>query len=100
MTTYKELRKDLRRAPKRWLITGVAGFIDSNLLEELLQLDQQPIELDNFPTGNVLHSQAKISKASHLQGYAPTHSAEEGLEAAMGWYIKKLPHKKRTDTQC
>lgn len=51
MTTYENVRNDLRRSPKRWLITGVAGFIGSNLLEELLQLDQQVVGLDNFSTG-------------------------------------------------
>jgi UDP-N-acetylglucosamine/UDP-N-acetyl-alpha-D-glucosaminouronate 4-epimerase len=36
---------------RRWLITGVAGFIGSNLLEALLRLDQTVIGLDNFATG-------------------------------------------------
>ncbi len=35
-----------------WLITGVAGFIGSNILEELLKLDQKVIGIDNFSTGN------------------------------------------------
>lgn len=51
MITYDDVRNELRMAPKRWLITGVAGFIGSNLLEELLQLDQQVVGLDNFSTG-------------------------------------------------
>jgi UDP-N-acetylglucosamine 4-epimerase len=33
------------------LITGVAGFIGSNLLETLLKLDQKVVGLDNFATG-------------------------------------------------
>ena len=37
--------------PKTWLITGVAGFIGSNLLETLLKLDQRVLGLDNFATG-------------------------------------------------
>ncbi len=41
----------LRAQPRRWLITGVAGFIGSNLLETLLQLDQEVVGLDNFATG-------------------------------------------------
>jgi UDP-N-acetylglucosamine 4-epimerase len=41
----------LQSAPKRWLITGVAGFIGSNLLEHLLRLDQTVVGLDNFSTG-------------------------------------------------
>ena len=35
----------------RWLITGVAGFIGSNLLERLLLLNQEVIGVDNFATG-------------------------------------------------
>lgn len=37
---------------RKWLITGVAGFIGSNLLETLLKLDQQVVGLDNFSTGH------------------------------------------------
>ena len=36
----------------RWAITGVAGFIGSNLLETLLRLDQHVVGLDNFATGH------------------------------------------------
>ena len=41
----------LKNSPKTWLITGVAGFIGSNLLEYLLKLDQKVIGIDNFYTG-------------------------------------------------
>lgn len=51
MTRYEEVKSQLRLQPKTWLITGVAGFIGSNLLETLLQLDQTVIGLDNFATG-------------------------------------------------
>jgi len=51
MASYDELKEQIRRNPKRWLVSGVAGFIGSNLLEELLQLDQQVVGLDNFSTG-------------------------------------------------
>ena len=36
---------------KTALITGVAGFIGSNLLEKLLILNQKVVGLDNFDTG-------------------------------------------------
>jgi UDP-N-acetylglucosamine 4-epimerase len=42
----------IKQAPKTWLITGVAGFIGSNLLETLLKLDQKVVGLDNFATGH------------------------------------------------
>ena len=51
MTAYHRLRQDLAAAPRTWLITGVAGFIGSNLLETLLKLDQRVVGLDNFATG-------------------------------------------------
>lgn len=48
---YSYLRDELIAEPKTWLVTGVAGFIGSNLLEELLRLGQVVIGLDNFSTG-------------------------------------------------
>ena len=52
MTAYERLRSLLPAAPKSWLITGVAGFIGSNLLETLLKLEQNVVGLDNFATGH------------------------------------------------
>ncbi|WP_294042124.1 NAD-dependent epimerase/dehydratase family protein [Thiolapillus sp.] len=51
VTAYEKLQEDLQGAQSRWLITGVAGFIGSNLLETLLRLDQKVVGLDNFSTG-------------------------------------------------
>lgn len=51
MSAYDQVRAKLKADPCRWLVTGVAGFIGSNLLEELLKLDQQVVGLDNFSTG-------------------------------------------------
>jgi UDP-N-acetylglucosamine 4-epimerase len=51
MPAYDDLQAELRGAPKKWLVTGVAGFIGSNLLESLLKLDQHVVGLDNFSTG-------------------------------------------------
>lgn len=50
-TAYQQCQTELRQAPKTWLVTGVAGFIGSNLLETLLKLDQRVVGLDNFATG-------------------------------------------------
>lgn len=52
MSRYQQVCETLRQAPKTWLITGVAGFIGSNLLETLLQLNQHVVGLDNFATGH------------------------------------------------
>jgi UDP-N-acetylglucosamine 4-epimerase len=51
MSAYDLLREELAAEPRTWLITGVAGFIGSHLLETLLALDQQVVGLDNFSTG-------------------------------------------------
>ena len=47
----------------------------------------------DFREGDVRHSQADISKAANLLGYAPTHRTGDGLKEAMGWYIKNLPRR-------
>jgi len=49
---YKELRETLCARPRKWLVTGAAGFIGSNLLETLLSLDQTVVGLDNLSTGH------------------------------------------------
>jgi UDP-N-acetylglucosamine 4-epimerase len=52
MTRYELIQNQLRQSPKTWLVTGVAGFIGSHLLESLLQLNQLVVGLDNFATGH------------------------------------------------
>jgi UDP-N-acetylglucosamine 4-epimerase len=47
----KALERRLRERPRRWLVTGVAGFIGSNLLQALLETDQHVTGLDDFSTG-------------------------------------------------
>lgn len=52
MTAYDALKQRLAGEQSVWLVTGVAGFIGSNLLESLLRLDQKVVGLDNFATGH------------------------------------------------
>lgn len=62
---YKKTKTELKTTKKTWLITGVAGFIGSNLAEELLKLNQKVISLDNFATGhryNLEHIKSSVSK--------------------------------------
>lgn len=66
MTAYQLLQQQLTIAPRTWLVTGVAGFIGSNLLEALLRLDQHVVGLDNFATGhqrNLNEVQSLVSDA-------------------------------------
>jgi len=52
MTKYDDVCADLVNSPRRWLVTGVAGFIGSALLERLLDLGQSVVGVDNFITGH------------------------------------------------
>lgn len=67
MTIYEKVKDTLRNEPKRWLITGVAGFIGSNLLEHLLKLDQIVVGLDNFSTGKERNLAEVMSLVSEKQ---------------------------------
>lgn len=49
---YLRLREQLISAPRVWVVSGVAGFIGSNLLQELLALGQTVVGLDDFSTGH------------------------------------------------
>ncbi|MES9850371.1 MAG: NAD-dependent epimerase/dehydratase family protein [Candidatus Thiodiazotropha sp. L084R] len=51
-SAYASLKETLLSTPSTWLVTGVAGFIGSNLLETLLKLNQKVVGLDNFATGH------------------------------------------------
>jgi UDP-N-acetylglucosamine 4-epimerase len=52
MSRFENVKNNLLAEPKTWLVTGVAGFIGSNLLEALLSLGQNIVGLDNFSTGH------------------------------------------------
>ena len=67
MTTYQQTLNQLQAAPKTWLITGVAGFIGSNLLETLLKLNQRVVGLDNFATGHQRNLDEVKSLVTHEQ---------------------------------
>lgn len=62
MANYATLLESLPQYPKTWLVTGVAGFIGSNLLEQLLKLNQTVVGLDNFATGY----QRNLDEVQHL----------------------------------
>src|SRR5690606_17030502 len=52
VSRYDHVQEALRAAPRRWLVTGAAGFIGSNLVEHLLRLGQAVVALDNLATGH------------------------------------------------
>ena len=51
-TRFESVTQELAATPRKWLVTGCAGFIGSNLLETLLKLNQTVTGLDNFATGH------------------------------------------------
>jgi UDP-N-acetylglucosamine/UDP-N-acetylgalactosamine 4-epimerase len=69
MTAYEEAKAHLVAHPMVWLITGVAGFIGSNLAESLLKLNQRVIGLDNFATGKPINL-AQVRDAVHQKQWA------------------------------
>jgi UDP-N-acetylglucosamine 4-epimerase len=66
MSQYETLQQHLRTNQYTWLITGVAGFIGSNLLETFLTLNQKVIGLDNFSTG-FQHNLDEALKSANCQ---------------------------------
>lgn len=52
MILYQDIQQQLKAKSYCWLVTGVAGFIGSNILETLLNLNQKVVGLDNFSTGH------------------------------------------------
>ena len=92
MTRFNEIKNELISEPKVWLVTGVAGFIGSNLLETLLKLNQIVIGLDNFETGYLhnlnevksLVTDAQWKKFTFIEGdirdYSTCEKAVEGAD--------------------
>lgn len=92
MNNYSTLLGSLSTNPKTWLVTGVAGFIGSNLLEHLLLHNQNVIGLDNFATGkqeNLDHVENLVSADQwscfkFIQGdirvHSDCHAACEGVD--------------------
>lgn len=107
MPDHHQLLASLARTPATWLITGVAGFIGSNLLEALLNLDQTVVGLDNFATGHQrnldevrkLVSDAQWARFRFIEGdicqLADCHAACAGVDhvlhqAALGSVPRSL----------
>jgi UDP-N-acetylglucosamine/UDP-N-acetylgalactosamine 4-epimerase len=60
------------------------------LAPQFPHVGQHKPEYADFRKGDVRHSQADISKAEKLLGFAPTHRIDEGMQEAMAWYVRNL----------
>ncbi len=72
MSAYTTLKQELSANPRRWLVTGGAGFIGSHLIHTLLSLGQEVRCLDNFVTGfrenlDAVTAQAGDTTATRLE---------------------------------
>ena len=67
MIAYEKLQTKLKRRPKKWLVTGVAGFIGSHLAETLLKLNQKVVGLDNYSTGYAANIEDVLENISPSQ---------------------------------
>jgi UDP-N-acetylglucosamine/UDP-N-acetylgalactosamine 4-epimerase len=68
MTKYDKLQEYLKNNQSVWLVTGVAGFIGSNLLEKLLILNQKVVGMDNFDMGYQHNIDQAIQDANNYTG--------------------------------
>jgi UDP-N-acetylglucosamine 4-epimerase len=92
MSRYDSIKARLLLLPKTWLVTGVAGFIGSNLLETLLTLNQSVVGLDNFETGHQRNldevksvvTEAQWARFTFMEGdirnYEDCEAATKGIE--------------------
>ncbi|MCB1856796.1 MAG: SDR family oxidoreductase [Gammaproteobacteria bacterium] len=76
MTAYQALQARLESNRHTWLVTGVAGFIGSNLLEALLKLNQRVVGLDNFATGHQYNIDQALADAGCGGGSENFHFIE------------------------
>jgi len=75
---------------ERTTLVELYDAIASGLRALRPDLDVPPVEFGPFREGDVRHSLADVSRAAERLGYAPTHTAQEGLAEALDWYVRHL----------
>ena len=75
---------------ERTSLNVLFAMLRERLLPHYSHLRRYKPSYRGFRAGDVRHSQADISKARRMVGYAPTHRIEQGLDAALGWYRENL----------
>ena len=71
----------------RTSLVELFGLLRDGLGRHQVHYDQEP-RFRDFRPGDVLHTQADISKANALLGYSPTHDIAQGVEEALPWYLR------------
>jgi UDP-N-acetylglucosamine/UDP-N-acetyl-alpha-D-glucosaminouronate 4-epimerase len=74
----------------RTALNDLFEVIRGKLLPDYPYLENVRPHYQAFRPGDILHSQADISKAKALLGYVPSHTLEQGLDAALDWYKNNL----------
>jgi UDP-N-acetylglucosamine 4-epimerase len=74
----------------RTSLNDLFNMLHSRLLSHYPHLQGCKPVYRGFRKGDVLHSQADISKAVDLLGYEPSHTIESGLDSALSWYVANL----------
>ena len=70
----------------RTSLNELFDLLRDGLSRHQIHYDQEP-KFAGFRPGDVLHTQADISKARSLLGFSPTHDISEGIEQALPWYL-------------
>lgn len=70
----------------RTTLNQLFEYLARGLAQQGVVYDRKPVYRD-FRAGDVRHSQADISKAQRMLGYAPAYTVVQGLEVAMPWYL-------------
>ena len=77
----------------RTTLNELFAAIKTALIENEIKTELEPVFRD-FRAGDVRHSQADVSKAVGLLGYAPEFKILEGIQKAMPWYIQFIGSQK------
>ena len=75
---------------ERTSLNELFAMLRERLLPHYPHLQRYKPVYQDFRAGDVRHSQADISKARRLVGFAPTHRIEQGLDVALDWYRRNL----------
>ncbi|HYE39343.1 MAG TPA: NAD-dependent epimerase/dehydratase family protein, partial [Ramlibacter sp.] len=75
---------------ERTTLAGLYELMRELLARRLPHVASHRAQFGPFRAGDVRHSQADISRARALLGYAPTHHLRDGLQEALDWYVRHL----------